>query len=100
MKPQFNIYITEKLRREIETEAETEQDALDNAEQLYNDSTIVLDYSDIIDTEFSSVPMSKSAINTLNEVHQCCEVCPNNTSCIEDACVLFRIEKGVMNNEV
>lgn len=54
MKEIYKVYVTETLRRECEIEAASEEEALQLLEEKYNENEIVLDYSDLADTEFSN----------------------------------------------
>lgn len=47
----FEIEITELLSRIIEVEAETENEAFEKVNEMYQNEKIVLDSSDYVDTE-------------------------------------------------
>jgi hypothetical protein len=47
----FRVEITETLSRTIETEAESEDDAVEKVRQMYRNCDIILDDSDYIETE-------------------------------------------------
>ena len=49
----FSVDITEKLNRAVNIEANTADEALEKAQQLYRNSDIVLDSSDFSHVEFS-----------------------------------------------
>jgi len=49
----FRVEITETLSRTIETEAESEDDAVEKVRQMYRNCDIILDDSDYIETEIS-----------------------------------------------
>lgn len=54
MNKKFTCVITEILQRKCEIEAETEDEALEILEQKYNSCEIILDYNDLVNTEFST----------------------------------------------
>lgn len=94
----FDLVVTETLQREVEIEAESEDEAIVKLEQDYNDSVIVLDYSDLVDTEFSNCKYTKKEIQIMGQIANFCEKeCPSCQQCPEDECVLFRIEKIIEN---
>ncbi|MBO7569743.1 MAG: DpnD/PcfM family protein [Bacteroidaceae bacterium] len=49
----YRIVVTEILSRIVETEAESEQDAVETVRQMYRNGDIILDASDYIETEIS-----------------------------------------------
>ena len=49
----YRIDITETLSRTIETEAESEDDAIETVRRMYRNCDIILDASDYVETEFS-----------------------------------------------
>ena len=49
----YRIEITETLSRTIETDAESEEVAVEKVRQLYRNGDIILDASDYIETEIS-----------------------------------------------
>ena len=49
----YSIEITETLSRTIETDAESEEVALEKVRQMYRNGDIILDASDYIETEIS-----------------------------------------------
>lgn len=94
----FNLIITETLQRECEIEAESEDEALQILEDKYHDCEIVLDYADLVDTEFSNCKYTKKEIQILNQITNFCKNdCAECECCVEDDCVLFRIEKIIEN---
>ena len=96
----FNVIVTETLQRVCEIEAENEDEALEILEEKYYDEEIVLDDSDLIDTEFSNCEYSKKERHIMNEIQRFCEnQCGEGVSnCAEEECVLFRIEKIIEGN--
>lgn len=48
----YKVNIREVSERIVEVEAETEEDAVDKVEQLWQDSEIVIDYTDFVDVSF------------------------------------------------
>lgn len=88
-----NLYLTEVLQREVEIEAESVEEALDKLEEQYNESEIVLDYSDLKSTEFTDSEMSKKEILIMGEIGGFCETCNLLSHCVEGDCIVFRIEK-------
>lgn len=94
----FDLVVTETLQREVEIEAEEESIAIEELEKKYNDGEIVLDYSDLIDTEFSNCKYTKKDIQVLDQISTFCEnECSECNCCSEDNCVLYRIEKIIEN---
>ena len=94
MAKEWSCYCTEKLRREVGVEGETQLEALEKLEKLYNDGKIILDYNDLVDTQFTDCQYSREEIEILDEIVNYCESeCPNTLNCKENKCVLFRIEK-------
>lgn len=90
----YKVYVTETLRRECEIEATSEDEALELLEEKYNESEIILDYSDLVDTEFSNCSHSKKEIETLNQISEFCKSeCGDHDCCCEGDCVLYRIKK-------
>lgn len=98
MKDTYKLYITETLQRECEIEATSEEEALGVLEEKYNNNEIVLDYSDLIDSEFSNCTYTKKEIEILNEIHNfCANECCSCECCPENNCILFRIEQIITN---
>lgn len=92
--PIFKTYITETLQREVEVEAADENEAVEKTEELYKDSEVILDYSDLTNTEFSNCKYSEKEVQIMNQISNFCEKeCGECQCCPEDTCVLFRIEK-------
>lgn len=86
--------MTETLQRKCEVEAESEQQALETLEKKYRDSEIVLDYQDLVDTEFSNCSYSKKEKLIMGQIAAFCErECGENGCCPEGTCVLYRIQK-------
>ncbi len=50
----FRIEVIEVLSRIVETEAESEEDAVKAVRQMYQNSEIVLDASDYVETKISA----------------------------------------------
>ena len=57
----YKVTITEILRRTIEVEAETSDDAIDMVEDGYRAEEYVLDYSDFVNVEFKIETPNESA---------------------------------------
>ena len=51
----FTVEITETLQRQIEVEAEDENEAISKVEEMYRNEEVVLDSGDHIDTEFNLI---------------------------------------------
>lgn len=51
----FTVEITETLQRQIEVEAEDENEAISKAEDMYRNEEVVLDSGDYIDTDFNII---------------------------------------------
>ena len=49
----YRVDITEVLRRTIEMEAESKEDAIEMVRRMYRNCDIILDASDYIETEIS-----------------------------------------------
>lgn len=49
----FTVIITETLQKEVEIEAENEDQAIDAVREQYFNEKIVLDSSDYVDAEFN-----------------------------------------------
>lgn len=87
------LYVTEILQREVEIEADTVEEALDVLEKKHKDSEIVLDYSDVIVTEYADCSLRKKDVAVLEQIARHCEECPSHQNCLEGECVFFRIER-------
>ena len=48
----YNITITETLKRKIEIEAESYDEAITKAKNMYYDCELILDASDLVEQEF------------------------------------------------
>lgn len=48
----YTVYITETLQTAIDVEAESWEDAEEEAERMYYNQEIVLDYNDYINVDF------------------------------------------------
>lgn len=57
----YKVTITEILRRTIEVEAETSDDAINMVEDDYRAEEYVLDYSDFVNVEFKIETPNESA---------------------------------------
>lgn len=94
MKKNFVVNITEKLKKQINVCAETEEEAELKAEDLYNDSKCILTADDFENVEFSVCNLSYTEKKILEEIATFCEnECNECKSCPEEDCILFRIEK-------
>ena len=51
----FTVEITETLQRQIEVEAEDENEAISKVEDMYRNEEVVLDSGDYIDTDFNII---------------------------------------------
>ena len=94
---EFKLFVSELLQQEVEVEAENIEEALAELERLYHEGEVVLDYSNLIDTEFSNCELSKKEIQIMGEIGKFCEECPSCDCCPEGECVLYRIEKIIEN---
>ena len=54
-KKKFVVEITETLQRQVEIEADNEQEALQKAKELYRDEEIVLDWTDFVENDFQII---------------------------------------------
>lgn len=87
------LYVTEILQREVEIEADSVEEALEILEKKHNDSEIVLDYSDVIVTEYADCSLREKDVAILEQIARHCEECPSRLNCLEGDCVFFRIER-------
>lgn len=93
----MNVFVTEILQQEIEIESDDAIKALEIAEAQYNNGDIVLDYSNCVDVGFSNCGITRNEMQILNEITDFCDQeCCSNNQCAESACVLFRIEKVII----
>lgn len=51
----FTVEITETLQRQVEVEAEDDNEAISKVEEMYRNEEVVLDSGDYIDTEFNLI---------------------------------------------
>lgn len=54
-KKKFTVEVTETLQRQVEIEAENEQEALQKAKELYRDEEIVLNWVDFVGNDFQII---------------------------------------------
>lgn len=54
-KKNFTVEVTETLQRQVEIEAENEQEALQKAKDLYRDEEIVLGWQDFVGNDFQII---------------------------------------------
>ena len=54
-KKKFTVEVTETLQRQVEVEADNEQEALQKAKELYRDEEIVLDWTDFVENDFQII---------------------------------------------
>ena len=54
-KKKFTVEVTETLQRQVEIEAENEQEALQKAKELYRDEEIILGWQDFIENDFQII---------------------------------------------
>ena len=54
-KKKFVVEVTETLQRQVEIEADNEQEALQKAKELYRDEEIVLDWQDFVGNDFQII---------------------------------------------
>ena len=54
-KKKFTVEVTETLQRQVEIEAENEQEALQKVKELYRDEEIVLGWQDFIENDFQII---------------------------------------------
>ena len=88
----YTVYVTEKLQRELEIAAPGPYEALDEAERLYHEGEVVLDYSDLVSTEFTSEPLSEKEMDILDIIGKTCRKCVNMGSSLCMPCPMKRIE--------
>lgn len=58
-KKKFVVEVTETLQRQVEIEAENEQEALQKAKDLYRDEEIVLGWQDFVENDFQVIEEKK-----------------------------------------
>ena len=54
-KKKFVVEVTETLQRQVEIEADNEQEALQKVKELYRDEEIVLDWQDFVGNDFQII---------------------------------------------
>lgn len=54
-KKKFTVEVTETLQRQVEIEAESEQEALQKVKELYRNEEIVLGWQDFIENDFQII---------------------------------------------
>ena len=54
-KKKFTVEVTETLQRQVEIEAENEQEALQKVKDLYRDEEIVLTWEDFVENDFQII---------------------------------------------
>lgn len=83
--------IIETLQRQVDG-------TIDEVEQKYKDSEIILEADDLTNVEFSENGYTMLENNILNEIHNFCQnECGSCTDCPEESCVLYRIERLIVN---
>ena len=99
MKDIYSLVVTETLQRTVEIEAVNESDALEILERKYKDEEIVLDYQDLVNTEFTNSKYTEKETQILNEIHNYCKLeCGEGVNnCVEENCPLYRIEQIIAN---
>lgn len=81
------ITIIETLKREV-------SGTIEDVERKYKNSEIVLDAGDFVSVEITDNKYTALENAILNEIHNfCTKECGNCKCCVEEECVLFRIEK-------
>lgn len=89
----YPVYVTEKLQRELEISGGDCFEALEEAERLYNEGEVVLDYSDLASTEFTSDRLSRKEMDILGIIGEECRACP--TQECGGQCPLHKIEEVI-----
>lgn len=88
------ITIIETLKRTIEGNME-------DVEEQYNNSDIILDSSDFMGVEFSNNGYTDLENAILNEIHDfCMNDCGECKCCPQEHCILYRIERLITNGKV
>ena len=54
-KKKFVVEVTETLQRQVEIEADNEQEALQKVKELYRDEEIILDWQDFVGNDFQII---------------------------------------------
>ena len=54
-KKKFTVEVTETLQRQVEVEAENEQEALQKVKEMYRDEEIVLTWVDFVENDFQII---------------------------------------------
>lgn len=54
-KKKFTVEVTETLQRQVEVEADSEQEALQKVKDLYRDEEIVLTWEDFVENDFQVI---------------------------------------------
>ena len=88
-----NITIIETLKRTI-------SGSLEDVEEQYNNSDIILDSSDFMGVEFSNNGYTNLENAILNEIHDfCANECGSCGCCPQEDCILYRIEKRIVGGK-
>lgn len=59
-KKKFVVEVTETLQRQVEIEADNEQEALQKVKELYRDEEIVLDWQDFVGNDFQIIKQEET----------------------------------------
>lgn len=65
----YRINITETLSRTIETEADSDRNAIEKVKLMYRNCDIVLDASDYVRTEFSVISEKRGECLKFSEIN-------------------------------
>ena len=56
---EYTVEITETLQRTVVVKAKNKSEAIEMAKEIYRDEEVVLDYNDLISTEFEIIKEGK-----------------------------------------
>lgn len=67
----YNINVRETLEKVVEIEAETSNEAVERAQNLYDDEEIVLDFMDYVGVEITDMDKEEEDLRKLDEHKKC-----------------------------
>lgn len=91
----MEVYVVETLKRAVDVDSDSTQEALAELEKQYNDGDVTLDYGDLCDVGFSTCGITRTELLIMDEVHAMCAECVSK-DCLKYECVAFRIRKLVL----
>lgn len=95
----YKISIVEVLKKDIIVDSENEQKAKEQIESEYKNGKHILNETDLFRVDFLSNGLSEKENNVLTQINNFCEECSEKENCVEDECVLFRIENIILGEK-